>query len=542
MLKGRAVKRLLGDIQGDQLSRIPKGFACDHPAGDLLRRKQYLFFTELSPDSRPHRTLFTEIVSRFKAMTPFIEFLNAPLAAKARKWNSRQPPCVSLCGAVPRRPGRPLAPRHLASNSPRGHPDLHARAAATSAASFTMPRSFDTIAYPRSRIRSGSTARASSSPAPTRSAAPPGGARSTGQHRRMRRLHAPPVRRQAGPHVEAPQPLLQPAAARAPGPPAPPAPAPAAGTPARRSAADSARPADAARSTPARSPAAAVAVPASRGGTATLASPSTRAATIRSSRSSRVGTTSSAAADGVAARRSATKSAIVTSVSCPTADTTGTAHAAMARATASSLNVHRSSSDPPPRPTITRSGHPVRLKYSIPRITSSTDPSPCTSAGYSRMCSPGNRRTGFHHIRDRRPARRRDDPDAPRKPRQRALPLGSEQPLGGQLLLELFEGQLQRAEALRLEHLDHQLILAARLEDVDPPARQHRQPVLRLEFPIAVRRPERHAPHLRLPLLQREIVMPARGELEAGDLPGHPDVRELRVEHRANRLRSAPRR
>ncbi len=60
-------------------------------------------------------------------------------------------------------------------------------------------------------------------------------------------------------------------------------------------------------------------------------------------------TTSSAAADGVGARRSAAKSAMVKSVSWPTAEITGRGQAAMARATASSLNAHRSSSEPPPR-------------------------------------------------------------------------------------------------------------------------------------------------------------------------------------------------
>ena len=66
-------------------------------------------------------------------------------------------------------------------------------------------------------------------------------------------------------------------------------------------------------------------------------------------------TTSSAAADGVGARRSATKSAMVKSVSWPTAEITGTRQPAMARATRSSLNAHRSSMEPPPRPTITTS-------------------------------------------------------------------------------------------------------------------------------------------------------------------------------------------
>ena len=62
-----------------------------------------------------------------------------------------------------------------------------------------------------------------------------------------------------------------------------------------------------------------------------------------------------AAAVGVGARRSAAKSASVTSVSCPTPHTTGKPEAAIARTTRSSLNDHRSSSDPPPRHTISKS-------------------------------------------------------------------------------------------------------------------------------------------------------------------------------------------
>ena len=59
--------------------------------------------------------------------------------------------------------------------------------------------------------------------------------------------------------------------------------------------------------------------------------------------------TISAAADGVGARRSATRSQIVKSVSCPTPEIVGIRQAATARATISSLNGQRSSSEPPPR-------------------------------------------------------------------------------------------------------------------------------------------------------------------------------------------------
>jgi len=82
LVKSRAVKQLLGEVQGEQLTRVPKGFACDHPAADLLRHKQFLLYVELDPGLATTPEIHSEIVSRFRAMRPFLEFLNAPFAAK----------------------------------------------------------------------------------------------------------------------------------------------------------------------------------------------------------------------------------------------------------------------------------------------------------------------------------------------------------------------------------------------------------------------------------------------------------------------------
>ena len=78
----RAVKRLFGAMQGEQLSRVPKGFSADHPAADLLRYKQYLLFTTLDAALITTPKLFVELEKHFRAMTPFLDFLNAPLVAK----------------------------------------------------------------------------------------------------------------------------------------------------------------------------------------------------------------------------------------------------------------------------------------------------------------------------------------------------------------------------------------------------------------------------------------------------------------------------
>jgi uncharacterized protein (TIGR02453 family) len=77
--ESKTVRRLMGDLQGEQTKRVPKGFLADHPAADLLRHKNFLLFTKLDPDIATTPKLFREIVTRFEAITPFVEFLDKPL-------------------------------------------------------------------------------------------------------------------------------------------------------------------------------------------------------------------------------------------------------------------------------------------------------------------------------------------------------------------------------------------------------------------------------------------------------------------------------
>jgi uncharacterized protein (TIGR02453 family) len=85
MVGAKAVEKLFGGMQGEQLTRVPKGFSPDHPAADLLRYKQFLLYIELPPDSATTSQVYEEIVTRFKAMTPFLAFLNAPLARPRKR-------------------------------------------------------------------------------------------------------------------------------------------------------------------------------------------------------------------------------------------------------------------------------------------------------------------------------------------------------------------------------------------------------------------------------------------------------------------------
>ena len=88
ILANAKVRRLLGELQGEQLARVPKGFCAEHPAADLLRFKQFVLYVELPPDIATSPTLYREIVDRFRAMVPFLRFLNTPLP-KERKIDAR---------------------------------------------------------------------------------------------------------------------------------------------------------------------------------------------------------------------------------------------------------------------------------------------------------------------------------------------------------------------------------------------------------------------------------------------------------------------
>jgi len=86
LVASKPLRKLVGDLQGDTMSRVPKGYPADHPAADLLKRKQWYFYdTRLDPALMTSPKLLGEIVKRFKQMAPFIDWMNRPLTVKRPK-------------------------------------------------------------------------------------------------------------------------------------------------------------------------------------------------------------------------------------------------------------------------------------------------------------------------------------------------------------------------------------------------------------------------------------------------------------------------
>jgi TIGR02453 family protein len=85
ILDSKSLRKTVGGLQGEQLSRMPKGFPVDHPAEALLRQKQWYLESTLEIGLLTTSRAVPELAKRFAAMAPMVEFLNRPFAQKEKR-------------------------------------------------------------------------------------------------------------------------------------------------------------------------------------------------------------------------------------------------------------------------------------------------------------------------------------------------------------------------------------------------------------------------------------------------------------------------
>jgi uncharacterized protein (DUF2461 family) len=72
----------VGALDGDRLTRVPRGYATDHPAAHYLQFKQFLAGREYEAELATSRRFYPELLAVFRAVAPLVRFLNAPLEAR----------------------------------------------------------------------------------------------------------------------------------------------------------------------------------------------------------------------------------------------------------------------------------------------------------------------------------------------------------------------------------------------------------------------------------------------------------------------------
>ena len=74
-------RRSFGELSGERLQRVPRGFPPEHEAADLLRLKQFLAGCERRPSFATGPRFYHSLLRLFGTLAPVVQFLNEPLAA-----------------------------------------------------------------------------------------------------------------------------------------------------------------------------------------------------------------------------------------------------------------------------------------------------------------------------------------------------------------------------------------------------------------------------------------------------------------------------
>ena len=72
-------KDLFGQLEGQALKNIPRGFDKESPAGDLLKMKQYLCYRPVSDQEIIKPDFLKKVVATYRGMLPFFNFMSGVL-------------------------------------------------------------------------------------------------------------------------------------------------------------------------------------------------------------------------------------------------------------------------------------------------------------------------------------------------------------------------------------------------------------------------------------------------------------------------------
>jgi uncharacterized protein (TIGR02453 family) len=76
IVRHRAFKANFGALDGQRLTRVPRGFATDHEAAEYLKHRQFLAGREFPASLASSADFYPTILATFKAAAPLIRFLN----------------------------------------------------------------------------------------------------------------------------------------------------------------------------------------------------------------------------------------------------------------------------------------------------------------------------------------------------------------------------------------------------------------------------------------------------------------------------------
>jgi uncharacterized protein (TIGR02453 family) len=77
-----AFRRAVGELTGEQLTRVPRGYLKGHPAAEYLRHKQFIGGREYPADFAKNPRFYPELLAVFRGVAPLVGFLNNAIIAR----------------------------------------------------------------------------------------------------------------------------------------------------------------------------------------------------------------------------------------------------------------------------------------------------------------------------------------------------------------------------------------------------------------------------------------------------------------------------
>ncbi|PWK19928.1 DUF2461 domain-containing protein [Xanthomarina spongicola] len=76
IVSNKSFKNIWGEFVGDELKTAPRDFDKDHPAIDLIRKKQYIFTKKYTDKEVLSDTFLEDVNKSFKAIRPFFNYMS----------------------------------------------------------------------------------------------------------------------------------------------------------------------------------------------------------------------------------------------------------------------------------------------------------------------------------------------------------------------------------------------------------------------------------------------------------------------------------
>ena len=76
IISNKSFKNIWGELVGDELKSAPRDFDKDHPAIDLIRKKQYIFTKKYTDKEVLSQSFLEDINKSFKAIRPYFDYMS----------------------------------------------------------------------------------------------------------------------------------------------------------------------------------------------------------------------------------------------------------------------------------------------------------------------------------------------------------------------------------------------------------------------------------------------------------------------------------